>query len=242
MKAMLFAAGLGTRLRPITDTIPKALVKIGEITLLEYAIRKLMHYGFNEICINVHHFPDMIINYLKDNNNFGAKITISDERELLLDTGGGLKKAAPFFAGSEPFLVYNVDIVSNINLGDMLNYHIAHKPLCTLAVREINSFRYFLFNDKDELCGWRNDKTGEEKISKHAETYIPRGFSGIQIMQPEALQYLPGKNIFSLVEFYLQLAPKDNIIGYDHSFNLWTDVGELQTLKKMANFDLLKYL
>lgn len=233
MKAMLFAAGLGTRLRPITDTIPKALVKIGETTLLEYTIRKLSHYGFDDICVNVHHFPDMIINYLKDHNNFGAKITISDERDLLLDTGGGLKKAALFFASSEPFLVYNVDIVSDINLGDMLNYHNAHKPLCTLAVREINSYRYFLFNDKDELCGWRNDKTGEERISKHAETYTPRGFSGIQIMQPEALQYLPAKNIFSLVEFYLQLARDKQLLAYNHEKDFWSDAGSVAELEKL---------
>jgi NDP-sugar pyrophosphorylase family protein len=236
MKAMLFAAGLGTRLRPITDTIPKALVKVGNTTLLEYCIRKLMHYGFDDICINVHHFPDMIINYLTENNNFGATITISDERDLLLDTGGGLKKAAPFFTGSEPFLVYNVDIVSNINLGEMLQYHNARKPLCTLAVREINSHRYFLFNDKDELCGWRNDKTGEEKISKHAETYTPRGFSGIQIMQPEALQYLPAKNIFSLVEFYLQIAKDKRLLAYNHEKDFWSDAGSIAELEKLQGF------
>ncbi len=233
MKAMLFAAGLGTRLRPITDTIPKALVKIGDTTLLEYAIRKLIYCGFDDICINVHHFPDMIINYLKNNNNFGAKVTISDERDLLLDTGGGLKKAAPFFAGSEPFLVYNVDIVSDINLGEMLKYHRTHKPLCTLAVREINSYRYFLFNDKDELCGWRNDKTGEEKISKHAETYTPRGFSGIQIMQPEALQYFPGKNIFSLVEFYLQLAKDKQLLAFNHEQDFWSDAGSITVINEL---------
>jgi len=233
MKAMLFAAGLGTRLRPITDTIPKALVKIGDTTLLEYAIHKLMHYGFNEICINVHHFPDMIINYLKDKKNFGAKITISDERELLLDTGGGLKKAAPFFAGAEPFLVYNVDIVSDINLGEMLQYHNTHKPLCTLAVREINSSRYFLFNDKDELCGWRNDKTGEEIISKKADSYVSRGFSGIHIMEPETLNYLPAKNIFSLIELYLQLAKEKRLLGFNHEKDFWSDAGSVAELEKL---------
>ena len=236
---MLFAAGLGTRLRPITDTIPKALVKIGDTSLLEYAIRKLMHYGFNEVCINVHHFPDMIINYLEDNNNFGAKITISDERDLLLDTGGGLKKAAPFFTGTDPFLVYNVDIVSDINLGEMLQYHNTRKPLCTLAVREINSHRYFLFNDKDELCGWRNDKTGEEIISKEAETYISRGFSGIQIMEPETLNYLPGKNIFSLVELYLQLAKEKRLLAFNHEKDFWSDAGSVSELEKLQKISLV---
>ncbi len=230
---MLFAAGLGTRLRPITNTIPKALVKIGETTLLEYAIRKLVHHGFDDICVNVHHFPDMIINYLKEHDNFGAKITISDERELLLDTGGGLKKAAPFFAGSEPFLVYNVDIVSDINLGEMIKYHQTHKPLCTLAVREINSHRYFLFNNENELCGWRNDKTGEEILSRKADTHISRGFSGIHIMEPEALQYFPDKEIFSIVELYLQLAKTKRLLAYNHQQDFWSDAGSFEELKKL---------
>ena len=242
MKAMIFAAGLGTRLRPLTDIVPKALVTVGNMTLLEYAIRKLMYYGFNEIIINVHHFPDMIVEYLKLNHNFGATITISDERDLLLDTGGGLKKAASFFTGSEPLLLYNVDIVSEINLGKLYEFHLHHGSLCTLAVRDRETSRYFLFDDKNLLCGWWNKKTGEKKIARNTVVQIPRAFSGIHIVNPAALTLLSETNVFSLVDFYLQIAATQNILAFEHTADSWTDVGKLQTLEDMRDADLSRFL
>ncbi|MDR3609723.1 MAG: sugar phosphate nucleotidyltransferase, partial [Ignavibacteriaceae bacterium] len=156
MKGMILAAGLGTRLRPLTDNTPKALVKIGETSLLEFAIKKLLLYGFGDIIINIHHLPDLIIRFLKEHNNFGANITLSDEREMLLDTGGGLKKASSFLTGKDPFILYNCDIVSDLNLSTFFNYHLKLGALCTLAIRERETSRCFLFDNENNLCGWRN--------------------------------------------------------------------------------------
>ena len=234
MKAMIFAAGLGTRLRPLTDNVPKALLKIGTTSLLEFAIRKLDHYGFSDIIINIHHYPDMIIDFLEKNRNFGVNISISDERDMLLDTGGGLKKASPFFTRDEAFLIYNCDILTDLNLLTLYKYHLEHSALCTLAVRDRETSRYFIFDEDNTLCGWWNKKTGEKKSVRWSGTnYNPKAFSGIQIISPSALNLFPDKKVFSLVEFYLILAKDHRIEGYDHTETRWADLGNFETLEQM---------
>src|ERR1035437_430043 len=158
MKAMIFAAGLGTRLKPITDNLPKALVPITGKPLLEHTILKLKSAGFDEIIVNIHHFPDQIIDFLKVNNNFGIRIEVSDERDQLLDTGGGIRKAKQFFDNGEPFLVHNVDILSNVDLAELYNQHLRTNSLATLVVSQRDTFRYLLFDNNLRLNGWINEK------------------------------------------------------------------------------------
>jgi NDP-sugar pyrophosphorylase family protein len=243
MKAMILAAGLGTRLRPLTDKIPKALVKIGDTPLLEIAIRKLLHYGFSDIIINIHHHPDQVLNFLSANNNFGATISISDERDLLLDTGGGLKKAASFFNNNESFILYNCDIVTDLNLNSLYDYHIVNRVLCTLAVRERETSRYFLFDEDNTLCGWWNKKTGEKRIVRDsATTFRPKAFSGISVIDPKSLSMLPGRDIFSMVDFYLSFASVNKIISYDHTETKWADIGKIEALDRMKSFHSGDYI
>jgi NDP-sugar pyrophosphorylase family protein len=242
MRAMILAAGLGTRLRPFTDNIPKALIKIGDTPLLEFAIKKLCHYGFNDIIVNIHHYPDMIISFLEKNRNFGANISISDERDMLLDTGGALKKAASFFSGNDPFLLYNCDIVTDLNLLSLYEYHLQHDAICTLAVRDRETTRYFIFDDNNKLCGWWNKTTGEKKSVRWSESnFKPMAFSGIQIINPNALNLFPDKKVFSLVEFYLLLAQNNKIEGYDHTESRWADIGRSETYKLMQSNNLADY-
>ena len=242
MKAMILAAGLGMRLRPLTDDIPKALIKVGNTPLLEFAIKKLKHHGFNDIIINIHHYPDMIIEFLQKNNNFGTNICISDERDMLLDTGGALKKAVAFFTGKEPFLIYNCDIITDLNLKKLYEYHIEHGALGTLAVMDRETSRYFIFDDNNTLCGWWNKTTGEKKSVRWSElNFRSKAFSGIQIINPLALDLFPDKKVFSLVEFYLLLARDNRIEGYDHSDSRWADIGKLESLELMRMIDAEEY-
>ena len=163
MKAMIFAAGMGTRLKPLTDTMPKALVPINGKPMLEHIILKLKNSGFTQIVINIHHLGQQIIDFLAENNNFGIDIIISDERDYLMDTGGGIKKAKSFFTGKEPFLIHNVDIISNVDLKKLYEKHLETNPLATLLVSKRETSRYLLFNKENKLCGWRNLETGEVK-------------------------------------------------------------------------------
>jgi N-acetyl-alpha-D-muramate 1-phosphate uridylyltransferase len=234
MKAMIFAAGLGTRLRPLTNTKPKALVEINGVSLLEITIKNLIRYGFNDIVINVHHFSQQVIDFLKSKNNFGIKINISDETDLLLDTGGGLKKAAPLLSGKDPILIHNVDIISDINLRQLYNIHIKNKSLATLACMERNSSRQFLINEKNELCGWRNNKTGEQKISRPNEEYLkPVSFCGIHVISPDLLHMINEEGVFSIIELYLRLAKRYIIYIQDFNENKWIDVGNTDSLAKL---------
>jgi NDP-sugar pyrophosphorylase family protein len=229
---MIFAAGLGTRLRPLTDNLPKALVRVGGKPMLQWNIEKMIGAGITEIVVNVHHFPDLIREFLAENRNFGIDISISDETETILDTGGGLKKAAPLLAGQEPILVYNVDIMSNLDLNLLLEYHLSQKALATLVVRKRDTVRNFLFDRQMRLTGWINKKTGEIRepvpgINLYAEVLA---FSGIQIINPGFLQLMTGSGKFSLIDTYLQLAPGYRIIGFDDSSTLWMDVGKPEQL------------
>ena len=223
---MILAAGLGTRLRPITDTIPKALVEINGKTLLEHSIDHLKLFGVKEIIVNVHHFPDQIISFLKKKKNFGLAIEVSDERDQLLDTGGGFKKASPFFEGGEPFVIRNVDVLSNMDLGAMLSFHKKHKPVATLAVRNRETSRYMLFNERWELIGWTNVSTGEKKLSrKEYKRMYPLAFSGIQVLDPSIIPLITEEGRFSLIAMYLRLCRENRICAYTDNDSFWFDAG-----------------
>ena len=240
MKAMIFAAGLGTRLKPLTDTMPKAMVPIAGKPLLEHVIVKLIAAGFDEIIINIHHFPDQIIDFLKENNNFGIRIEISDETDELLETGGGIKKASRFFDDGKPFLVHNVDILSDVDLKDLYNNHIETEADATLLVSERESSRYLFFDYKNRLQGWMNDKTGETKspfIDFHPGEYDKRAFAGIHIISPSIFEYFQEwEEKFSIIDFYLSMAGKVNIHSYSLENLQIIDVGKLHSLKEAEKF------
>jgi NDP-sugar pyrophosphorylase family protein len=232
MKAMIFAAGLGTRLRPLTDTLPKALVRVGDKPLLQWTVEKLVKAGISEIVINVHHFPDLIRDFLTSNRNFGISIQISDESDAILDTGGGLKKAAHLLAGDEPILIHNVDIVSNLDLSLLLKYHLSQNALATLVVRKRKTDRNLLFDTQMRLTGWINTKTREIKEPLPGINLYSKmlAFSGIQIIDPRFLQLMTVSGKFSLIDSYLHLAPDYRIIGYEDYSSLWMDVGKPEQL------------
>lgn len=233
MKAMIFAAGLGTRLRPLTDTMPKALVTIQGKSLLEITIRKLIDSGFNEIIINIHHFGDQVLDFLERNHNFNIRIEVSDEREFLLDTGGGLLKASWFFDDGKPFLVHNVDVLSGINLMDLYNCHITRKPLATLAVKTRVSSRYLIFDDNQCLCAWKNIKTGEMVSAREIFSPVSElAFSGIQVISPGIFGLIEQKGAFPLVRTYLFLAAKNDITCFRHDNDYFIDVGRINNLEE----------
>jgi len=226
MRAMIFAAGLGTRLFPLTIDKPKALVEIEGKTLLQMAIEKVSQAGYHDLVINVHHFADLIIQFLKQKNNFGLNITISDERGQLLDTGGGILKAAPFLEGADPFLVYNVDVLSNIDLQLLKKYHSEKGGLATLVVRDRLTSRYLAFDDSMQLSGWQNIKTGEEIVSRDMQNCCLLAFSGIQLIEPAIFKLITETGNFPLIPLYLRLAKEHRIMGYNDQSTLWMDLGK----------------
>jgi NDP-sugar pyrophosphorylase family protein len=237
MKAMIFAAGLGTRLKEETAGKPKALIEVGGKTLLQHAIEKLAAEGMKELVVNVHHFSEMVVSFLAG-QNFGIPVHISDETGMLLETGGGLKKAAPFFTGKDPVLIYNVDILSNLNLQLLIHEHIRSGALATLVVRKRETQRYFKFDATKQLTGWINKKTGETKISRPGsfENSIEMAFSGIHVVQPEIFGFMPEKDRFSIVDVYLEVAKTCTIKGFFDDSDLWMDVGkpdELEAARKL---------
>jgi len=232
-KAMIFAAGKGTRLKPITESIPKALVEFQSKPLLEIVITKLIASGIKEFVINVHHFSDQIVDFVTGKKDFGAKIVFSDESDLLLDTGGGLKKAAAYFEGNEPFLLHNVDIISDIDINLMHSYHLEKNALATIAVSSRETQRYFLFDDRMTLRGWKNIRTGEIKGYSEDTLSLKRlAFSGIHILDPRILGLMPQKDVFSMVELYLLLMGNQRICGYVHSPENWRDLGKIEDFVK----------
>ena len=228
---MIFAAGLGTRLYPITKDKPKALAPLGEITLLEHAIEYVSGFGFNQIVINTHHFSEKVASFLTEKSFPGVNIEISEE-EILLDTAGGLAKASSFF-GEEDFLIYNVDIVSDINLAEMLKFHKEHQAEVTLAVQNRVTSRYLLFDDSMRMQGWLNKATGEKILCTERKTNLRElAFGGIHIMSPKVLPLLGTIHKWSLIPFYLQIASNQTIMGYEvNNNNHWFDCGKPETLK-----------
>ena len=240
MKALIFAAGLGTRLKPLTETMPKALVPVGGIPLLEHAILKLKKVGVTEIIINVHHFADQIIDFIHSKNAFDIRIAFSDERDLLLDTGGGLKKAAWFLEDNQPFFVYNVDILSNVDLKQMYSYHLQFDSLSTLFVSERKTSRYLLFDNDNKLRGWHNTQTGEIKPQGtiiNSEEYNPLAFNGIHVISPEIFTLMNDwQGGFSIIDFYLSIAGKSNIQPFQEKDTQIIDVGKIMSLQEAENF------
>lgn len=245
MKSMIFAAGLGSRLKPLTDTMPKALVPVGGKPLLAHIIRKLKQAGSHEIIINVHHFADQIMEYVRSQNNFGIRIVISDERDALLETGGGLKKAAHFFDDGKPFLIHNVDILSNIDLSTLYQQHIADQSLATLVVSPRDTTRYLLFDKQYDLKGWINEKTGELRPAgfTHPENYHKLAFAGIQVVSPEIFPLMASRSSrFPIIDFYLSISKTHKIHGSVPDGFKMIDVGKLDVLEEAEEFYKLEIL
>ena len=231
---MIFAAGLGTRLKPFTDFHPKALADINGKTLLEHNIRYLQRFSIYDVLVNVHHFADQIEDTLYENDGFGSRVSVSDERDSVLETGGGLKKALPYFEAEENFVVMNVDVLSNLDLNRMIQAHEAGTAIATLAVMERASSRQLLFDTDMILCGWENIQTHEQRISRDIQPLHPLAFSGIQILSSAALKDMPFDGKFSIIDLYLHLAKEQTIKGYDHTGNIFIDVGKPESLEKAA--------
>lgn len=237
MKAFIFAAGLGSRLRPLTNDRPKALVEVAGKTLLQHAITYLQQQGIRDLVVNIHHFGALVLEHLAKNDNFGSQIQISDERGALLETGGALVKAAPLLAGTEPIVLYNVDVLTNLDLKPMLQAHQAQNALATLAIRKRASSRYLLFDAQKRLSGWQNTKTGEKRVERPQPNLQPYAFSGVHIINPTLLEWLPkqaGK--FSITPAYLDLAAQHALLGYAHDQDYWFDVGKPERLEAATSF------
>ena len=250
MKAMIFAAGLGTRLKPLTDNMPKALVPLAGKTLLQWQIERLRAAGITDIVVNVHHFPDMIINYLRENNNFGCRIAVSDERDMLLETGGGLRKAKSLLLevgscesgnSNEPILICNVDILSNINIPTLLN---AYNPdeMGVVVVSERDTQRYLLFDKTNRLCGWTNIATGEVRpasLASSPNSLIASrlAFSGMQVLNPRIFDCMDEVvekkgDKFSLIDLYLHITEKEILRAYIPENYRMMDVGKIAQLSE----------
>jgi NDP-sugar pyrophosphorylase family protein len=236
MKAMILAAGLGTRLRPLTDDRPKALVEVAGRTLLEITLTRLKWVGVGEVMINVHHFADMVVDYLKAHQNFGMRVEISRE-DVLLDTGGGLKKAAHFFLESpeEPFFVHNVDVISNIDLNRMIEAHRETKALATLAVQDRETSRYLLFDEGLQLCGRRLGREGTAELVRAPARLHALAFAGIHVISPRLFSLMTEEGAFSIITAYLRLAAqRERILGFRADGFYWRDLGKPESVKKAA--------
>ncbi len=242
MKAMILAAGLGTRLRPLTDKKPKALVEINGVTLLEITLHRLKFFGFNDIVINVHHFADLIIGFLEQYNHFGLNINISDETNLLLDTGGGIKHARQFLEGPSPFLVQNVDVLTTYNLARLYKTHTKHQSTATLLVQPRESSRQLLFNSEMNLKGWENLNTGEQLLvspeSSGSTAYQRRAFCGVHVIDPVIFKLLPARDVFSIIPAYLKIAETNQIRGVELGEHIWMDVGKPSQLEEARQKNL----
>jgi NDP-sugar pyrophosphorylase family protein len=244
MKAMILAAGLGTRLRPLTCDRPKALVTVAGRTLLEIALCRLRAFGISEVIVNTHHYAEMILAYLEANSNFGMNIEISRE-EILLDTGGGLKNAAHFFLDSiqdfqEPFILHNVDVLSTIDLGRMVRFHTEHDALATLAVQRRATSRYLLFDPQDQLCGRRTGRDAKaedahNELVRPASGLQPLAFSGIHVISPRIFAEMEESGAFSIIPAYLHLAAKgEKIMAFRTDSYYWRDLGRPESLAEAA--------
>lgn len=242
MKAMVLAAGLGTRLRPLTNDRPKALVEVAGHPLLEITLRRLASFGIRDVIVNVHHFGDMVVEYLRKNEDFGLRIEISREDDLLLDTGGGLKKAAWFFlqgAANEPFVLHNVDVISTVDLGRMLQFHREQNALATLAVQQRKTSRYLLFDEQARLSGRQTGAIQVEMV-RPAEQTIALAFSGIHIISPELLHMISEQGVFSIITTYLRLAGEgQRILAFRTDEYYWQDLGKPENINQTEE-DLLQ--
>ena len=230
MKAMILAAGLGTRLSPLTDDKPKALIPFKGVTLLERVIRNLAAAGIDHIIVNVHHFAEQVIEFMDHLNVEGVKLLISDETRQLMNTGGALLHAREFFAGEEDFLVHNVDVVTNLDISDLINAHSQGDAMVTMAVKKRHTSRSLMFDSNGYLCGWRHNETGEERIVRKPEG-IPEdyGNSCVQVIKSEFLSYFSDPEPLNLTNMYLDLAGDHRIRPFIHNEDYWYDLGRYQS-------------
>ena len=231
MKAFILAAGKGTRLKHLTENRPKALVEYKQKPMLQHIIEKLKNEGISEIVINIHHFGEQIIDFVKKNHSFGLKIQFSDEREMLLDTGGALLKAKPLLENSSEILIYNTDIESDIVIADLLEFHNKHKALVSLAVNKRNSSRNLLFTRDLQLKAWQNNSTGQTKglYSKELEAF---SFNGIHIVSNKIFSTIEEHGMFSIIDLYLRLAEKHKIMGFYNEKFYFRDLGKIELFEK----------
>lgn len=235
MKAMIFAAGMGTRLRPLTEKMPKALVPVGGTPLLQRILLKLAASGFDDITINIHHLGQQIIDFLQANENFGLRIHISDERGQLLNTGGGIRHARHFLDGEEPFLVHNVDILTDADLNALWQSHLSHRSEATLLVGERQTKRYLLFDKDMNLHGWTNKQTGEIRPAGLVGSYDEWAFAGIHVLSPSLFRKMDDarwEKPFSIIDFYLAVCPHTRISGFPIRATHWFDTGTPETLAR----------
>jgi NDP-sugar pyrophosphorylase family protein len=238
MRAMILAAGLGTRLRPLTNDRPKAMVEVAGRTLLEITLRRLAAFGIREVIVNVHHFADMVIDYVKKNNNFGMRIEISRE-DILLDTGGGLKKAAWFFLeegrSEEPFLLHNVDVISTIDFRRMAQFHKQSQALATLAVQERETSRHLLFDESNQLCGRRAGRDQKPEIVRPSKETRALAFSGVHLISPRIFPLMSEDGVFSIINSYLRLAGQgEKILAFRADEFYWRDLGKPENVAQAA--------
>ena len=232
MKAMILSAGLGTRLKPFTNQHPKALAPVNGKPVLQSNIEWLQQYGITEVIVNVHHFASQIVETIEANKGWGSQITISDETDEVLETGGGIAKAAWFLRQSPQALIMNADILTDLPLDQMIAFHQLHQPLATLATTTRTSSRYLLFKEEantpqvQTLCGWKNTKTNEQKGTEGT----PKAFSGIQIVSRHLFDLIPFSGKFSMIDVYLHLCPQHSIVAFDHSTSKLVDIGTMEKL------------
>jgi NDP-sugar pyrophosphorylase family protein len=229
MKAMILAAGLGTRLRPFTNENPKALAIINGKSLLQRNIEYLASFGIKDVIVNVHHFSDKIIALINSNNGFGSNITISDETDEILEIGGGLKKAGWFFE-AEPFVLLNVDILTDMDLRKMIEAHGTSKALATLAIADRKTTRYFLFDELNTLCGWKNTNTNDQKVNREALKYFEKAFWGIHIISPGIFSLITQEGKFSIIDVYMNIVKTHNIMGFEDNQSKFIDVGKPESI------------
>ncbi len=235
MKAMLLAAGFGTRLKPFTDHHPKALAKVNGKSLLQHNIEYLQQFAIYNVIVNVHHFAEQIVQAIQKNKGWDSNVSISDETDAILETGGGLRRAAWFFKDEEDFVLMNVDVLTNMQLNEMIAFHRTNKPLATLATTNRETSRYFLFNKDNVLCGWENVKTREEIIIRHEKDLTPKAFSGVHIINTKIFSLITQPEIkFSMVDVYLSLCSANTILSFDHSHTKFIDVGKPESLRQAA--------
>lgn len=236
MKAMIFAAGTGSRLQPLTLHKPKALVEVAGKTMLQHTLEHLKEGGVKEVVINVHHFADQVRDFLARHGTWGMDIAISDETEELLDTGGGLKKASWFFDDGKPFVVHNVDVLSNLNIKELCRRHTESQALATLAVRQRPSSRYLLFDSNNLLCGWEHVKKEEKKMIRNAPEHNRYAFSGIQVISPDLFPMMPDKKAFPITDVYLEAGKNHPIRAFVEQDSWWFDIGDPEKLEKARRF------
>jgi NDP-sugar pyrophosphorylase family protein len=235
MKAMIFSAGLGTRFKPWTDHHPKALALVNGKSLLQRNIEYLQSHGITEVVVNVHHFADQIEEAVSAAEGWGSRVVISDERNEVLETGGGLLNAETLLKSDEPFITCNVDILTDLNISNLLDFHRTHRPLISFGITNRTSSRQFLFDDSMQLCGWKNNSTGEVRMSRDEANLKAYSYSCVVVFEPQIFDLMREAGFtqkFSLTDVYLRLASEHRILGFDHSGDRFIDVGKPEAVEK----------